>query len=426
MNKPLIQTIGDAMRFVWGDGIQIELDRFYDGHGDISAEATIYSEIMPNPGLIHTARLNLMSTQARATLSKQLATRVKSVDWPGLLEQLCYLAVNQYRDGDPPVDLRYVQVLPQRWIMYPYLEHGGPTLLYAEGGSCKSIIALWMALHIGLGARDAQGRVQPSRATMYLDYETSGELHAERLAAIVRGLDIDPLAVPPMMYRRMRASLPQAAASLRKDIAKCNIGMVVVDSLGMAGDGPPEEAGTAIALFQAIRSLDVPTLCIHHKRKGNGMKGESQRDRLFGSAYYLNFPRIVWEAEAIADEDTETLTPKVAVALVNVKINNGRLLKRHGLQVQFENTADGQANKIFVSKVDLAKIEEMAHKVPLRDRIAEELRGGARTAQELSESLDVQENTLRVKVSQMKTRGELVSLPGHQWGLATHDDGPPI
>ena len=419
MSKPNVTQLGESMRFEWPDEIVVELDRFYDGRGDISAEATIYSQIAPNPGLLHHARLNLMSTQARATLAKQLESRVKVVDWPAMLEQLCYIAVDRYRCGEDPIDLCDVDPYAQpKWLRYPYVEYGGPTILYADGMVGKSIIALWIATEVALGVRDSQGKVQDHHNVLYLDWETSREVHAERLIALCAGMGIDQLARPSIKYRRMTASLSQSADAVRKWIAKGNIGLVVVDSLGMAGDGPPEEAATALGLARAINSLNVPTLCIHHKRKAAyGVKSENERERLFGSVYYANFARLVWEMERAQDEASGTTD----VALVNVKRNNGPLLKRHALHIEFVNV-DDRMQSVKVAKAELTDVPAFASRVPLRDRIMAELRECTMaTAAELAENLDVDKNQIQVRLSEMRTRGTVLKLPDSRWGLVAHE-----
>lgn len=414
MSKPSVTQVGDSMRFEWDKEATIELDRFYDARGDISAEATIYSQVAPSPGLLHHARLNLMSTQARSTLAKQLTTRVKieKVDWPALLEQLCFIAVDRYRSGEDPIDLRDVNPYAQpAWLLHPYLEYGGPTILFAEGMAGKSVLALWMGVQVVLG----QGK--ESHEVLYLDWETNREVHAERLTAICAGMGIDKLARPPIRYRRMNSSLPQSADAVRKWIAKDKVGLVIIDSLGMAGDGPPEEAATALGLARAINSFEIPTLCIHHKRKGMpGGKGESERDRLFGSVYYVNFARLVWEMEGVKDEASSSTD----VALVNVKRNNGPLLKRHALHIEFVNK-DDRMECATVRKVEMADVPAFASRVPLRDRIMSELKQGALSTSDIADELDVSKAQVASRLTEMRASGTVLHLPENKWGLAARD-----
>lgn len=423
MNKPTLTQTADTMNFVWDDGIEVELERFHDARGDITAEATIHSRIPPFPGLLHHARLNLMSTQARSALAKQLATRVKEelIDWPVLLEQLCYLAVDAYREGDPVIDLRDVDPwVKTRWLLYPYVEYGGPTVLYAEGGSGKSLIALWIGLQIALGTTQAHGESQ-ARPVLYLDYETSAEVHTERMNALYRGMGIDMAARAPFYYKRMTVNLPEAIQTIQKDIAAKQIGLVIIDSLGAAGSGAPEDASTAVPIYQALRKLPVPALCIHHKNKGKGDTSQAgQRDRAFGSVYYLNYARLAWEMEAVQGDGVLT------AGLVNVKCNNGRTLSKHALQITFTDVApdDDRLHSVVIEKHNLADVPELAHKLPVKERILRELKQGAKTMPEIAEALSIDESALKPRLSELKHKGAVVNLPDHRWGLTAHHDEP--
>lgn len=421
MNKPSLTQTPDTMHFSWAEGIDVDLERFHDSHGEITAEATVFSRVTAFPGLLHHARLNLMSTQARTTLARQLATRVKDdiIDWPVLLEQLCYLAVDAYREGDPIVDLRDVDPwVKTRWLIYPYVEYGGPTILYAEGGSGKSVIAMWIGLQVALGTIQARGESQ-ARPVLYLDYETSATTHAERMNALYRGMGIDMEARAPFYYKRMSVNLPEAIQSLQREISDKDIGLVIVDSLGAAGSGAPEDASTAVPIYQALRKLPIPALCIHHKNKNKGDTSQSnQRDRAFGSVYYLNYARLAWEMEAVQGDGVLT------AGLVNVKCNNGRPLPKHALRITFTDMGPGddRLKSIVVEKHDIADVPGLEHKIPLKERILRELRQGARTMPELAEVLAIEESTLKPRLSELKARGTIVNLPDRRWGLAADPD----
>jgi len=154
MSKPTFTQLGDAYRFTWHDlpGTIIELDRFREMRGDLHAEITIYyPRADGNPGLLHYAKLNLLSS-TRSRLGKSLQERVPSIDWGGLLEQVCILAVEQYRKGEPTQDLREIEPDSKpRWMLWPYIEHGGPTILAAPGGAGKSMLAMAMAYSVASG-----------------------------------------------------------------------------------------------------------------------------------------------------------------------------------------------------------------------------------------------------------------------------------
>jgi len=260
-----------------------------------------------------------------------------------------------------------------------------------------------------------------SRDVLYLDWETNELTHAERLNALCVGMGIEPDARPPIHYRRMTASLPQATDAVHKWIQKLSIGMVIVDSLGMAGDGPPEESGTALGLARAINGLGVPVLAIHHKRKKQNGEGQgSQRERLFGSVYYANFARLIWELDGEKDEGAQATD----ISLVNIKRNNGPLLKRHALHIDFVNNADERLDRVSIHRADITRIPSLAAKMSLKDRIFSELKSGAQAVPELANILCIDDAQIRARLNEMKNRGLVQKIGADQWGLLSNDKPP--
>jgi len=237
------------------------------------------------------------------------------------------------------------------------------------------------------------------------------------------GVEMDARA--PFYYKRMTVNLPESIQTIQKDIASKQVGLVIIDSLGAAGSGAPEDASTAVPIYQALRKLPVPALCIHHKNKNKGDTSQAgQRDRAFGSVYYLNYARLAWELEAVQGEGILT------TGLVNVKCNNGRMLPKHALQLTFTDMGpdDDRLQSIVIEKHDIADVPELAHKLPIKERILRELKQGARTMPEIAEALSMDEGALKPRLSELKRKGAIVNLPDHRWGLTAinPDDKPPF
>ena len=415
MSKPTFKQIGDAYRFTWHDlpGTAIELDRFREMRGDLHAEITIYNPKPDgNPGLLHFAKLNLLSS-TRSRLGKILQEREGSIDWGGLLEQVCILAVEHYRKGEPTIDLRETQPdTKPRWLLWPYIEHGGPTILAAPGGAGKSMLAMAMAYSVASGYA-ILGRVDIEPVpVLYLDYETSAAVHAERLRAIASGLGNEDL--PPIFYRRMTASLPESTGFVRKEIDRLGIGFVVIDSLGFAGDGPPVEAATALGLFRSIRKLTVPCLAIHHQRKTPpGMKKNQNIDAIFGSVYFINSARRVWQVDSSPSDSGDILY----LSLKNSKANNGRLERAHALKLSIKNSLDDRLTSICIDPCRLEEIPAFAEKMSVKQRILIELKTGKLDRNELAERLDKKPGHISKTLNTLKGAGKVIQLPGSQWGL---------
>lgn len=397
--KPELVIEGDVYRFSWPSGIEAELERFAEHRDELTAEITIRSSRPPRQGLLHSARLNLVSTQARRTLAQELAKRDGDLDWAGMVEQLCFIARERWRRGEPPIDMRFYERKERsRWLLEPFVERGGPTVLFADGGTGKSLLALAMAVSVATG-RSVIGRPHGDPcAVLYADFETDADTLDERLGAVLAGAGVDER--PPIFYKRLAASVPEAAATLRREVAEHGVGFVVIDSLGAARGGEPESADFTIRLFNAARSLGVPWLGVDHVTKAAG----NDSTRPFGSTYTHNLARLSWSV----DKSQEEAASSLVVALRNHKRNNGRLLPQRGYRIEFETAEDERLVSMRFRAAELTEVPELAAKLPLKQRILAELRGGPLKRPVLAEALNADPVQLRARIADLKKREFIV------------------
>lgn len=399
--KAEMHVVGDVYRLSWPCGIEAELDRFSEHDDALKAEVTIRSSRPPRPGLLHSAQFNLMSTRSRKDLAAALERRDQDLDWDALVEAMCFVVRERYRAGEPAIDLREDLVRSaQRWLVEPFVEHEGATVIFADGGTGKSLVALAVAITASSERSVIGRRHGDPRPALYLDWETSAITAQERMDAIRAGAGIRER--PPIFYRRMSASLIESAANIRREVAERSIGLVVVDALGAARAGEPESADITIRLFNAARSLGVPWLGVDHVTKSSG----NDATRPFGSTYTHNLARLTWSADKAQEEGENALV----VSLTNRKRNNGRLLPRLGYRLGFVNVGD-ELREVRFEHADLADVPGLAEKGSLRDRILAELREGGRNLDELVTPLGAPRNQIRARVSQLEERGLVVRRP---------------
>jgi hypothetical protein len=419
---PVVTRAGGAMTFAWA-GARIELDRFSEDHDELKAEFLAYSTIPGREGLLSVSRLNLLAESTRTNMAKKLSKKIDELDWDEMLEQMTFRALELYREGDPSIDLKSITPSAEVWTHYPYVENPGPSLFAAEGSSGKSMVALDIGHKVTLGGNAGPGRTQ-NRAikVLYLDWETGADEHARRLRAIAAGEGLDWDAVPPMGYRYMTASLPASADNLRREIAEEGIGLVIVDSLGAAAAGPPEDSAVIMPVFQALRGFKCSSLVLHHKRKKgmvtNSGGGNADRDRIFGSVYTLNYARLVWDIESKQDEGSSELN----MGFQCVKRNNGRLLPRHAISMSFETDEFETIKSVKIQRKDMSDVPAFAERVSLWARVSKELSRGAGTPAELAERLNVENVQLvRNAITTLKDKGDIIKIPTGQWALAARD-----
>jgi hypothetical protein len=403
VGKATLSVHGDVYRLTWPVQIEAEVDRITEHRDELTAEVTIRSSRHPSPGLLHSARLNLMSTQTRRSLANALAEREPELDWPALVEAMCYLVRERYRVGDPTIDMRaYVPSGRSRWLVEPFLEHGGPTVIFGDGDVGKSTVAAGICVTAATGQPVLGQLVGDPVAVLYDDHETDEDTFHEKLVAVCAGAGIREL--PKVYYRRAVASLRESAPALRRQIAELGIGMVVIDSLGMASGGDPQAPDVAIALFAAIRSLGVPTLAIDHIAKNAADQGKA-----FGSVYKHNGPRLTWRQDKAQEEGSSD----VVIALVNHKRNNGPKLPRRGYRMEFEIESD-HLRTVRFDLADLAR--DYPEKATLRQRILAELQAGGVQPDSIAAALQADAKQVRARVGELVRKGVIRQMPdGTVW-----------
>ena len=411
---PVMTTVGDAYVFSWpGLPVRIEVDYFVETRGDLFAELTIADTLTDPPTLIHNSRLNLNAANTRSSLAKDLAAADASVPWAAKLEEVCFLSKRAYRQGEPSIRLCDVQAdTGDRWLLRPYIEadQSSMSVIYADGGSGKSLLSLAMAVTLAGDDQLVGRRVGPPVTALYLDWEAGPMVQHQRLRAIAAGAGFADM--PSTLYRRMRVPLTYAAPAIRRELDAQACGVVFVDSLGAAGDGPIEESATALATMRAMASFKRPIMAVHHMPKN--LEGKRGAGAMFGSVYYANAVRVAWELRGEKNENTQT----IAVGLVNTKNNNGVLERRHAYEVTFRNDSRGDPVTIGIRSVDAARVADLHRDVPLGDQIMELLRGGALERATIAGELGKTPSHIGKELTNLRERGKVIQIARGEWGLA--------
>ena len=134
--------------------------------GESSAEVTTLTQNgHPGMDMVHRARLNLVSTRARADYVKHLESRVSETyyDWSGRSRRLHGRSSRRSVGEGPPCC--YVMPWSLRepgWALNPLLLTRDPVVLFGDGGTAKSYLALALARAIHL--KEPIAGLTPSRA----------------------------------------------------------------------------------------------------------------------------------------------------------------------------------------------------------------------------------------------------------------------
>ena len=420
MSQPTVFNIPGGYRFVWSlEKIEATVTRFSDERRSMSTTCEVHfsaSTAGEADGHLHQARLNLTSTTARRDMVKALNAVDDHIPWwAEIVETVCVQALALHRRGEP---IQKVGTRPlgngQRYRVWPMVPEGVSSVLFGEGGTGKSFIATLAAILVQTGGSFVGMRAEQGNA-LYLDYETSPETLNERVRAICDGLNIEPF---DLLYRYSYHPLADDLDALRDMIIEHGISFVVVDSLGPACGGDPNDAEMAIRMFNALRELRVTALLIDHIAKS---QQEGSKPSPYGSVYKVNLARSVWQIkQGKRSEDMAS-----SVGIYHRKANLGPLRSPFGLTMHFVNDQNEQLTRMEFATLSVHDDTDLAKELPLRQRILATLKGeGKLDVHDLTVMLregdpKLTEDSVRTTLNRMK--GGQVQKWTDGWGVLTHD-----
>jgi hypothetical protein len=396
--QPELRREGLDLVLVWPDGVHFRLTAIRDGREGVRGELTV---TLANRRLSWTS-FSLPSAQARETLRKKLEAVAPDVSWSEYLEEAAWRFTQAARQGEPIVILTGRATSPTRELMPRFLYEGQPTLVYGDGDTGKSLVALAITTAVQSGAALPLS-LKPVRAVpaAYLDWETSRDTLEQRLALVAGGLGIDP---PAIVYKRMTRPLIDEAAALAAEFARRRIGLVVVDSMMFAvagGDGAAFHE--PITSFYNTLALFAPAACLVLSHVTNEDARTGRPARPFGGAFAFNGPRLIWEAKR--DKD---VTDATAIAFTCTKANN-LARKPDPFGLRFVPGAD----TITVYPFDLTEAAPQATVgASLTYRIRLAIARGIRTSEAIAKELEAKPDTVDRLLRRLRKDGQAREADG--------------
>lgn len=398
-----------SIRFHWPEHkLTIELSQLQEQrNGDVIAKFKAITLQQGYKSLIHGAKFNLSSTRARTELERTLNEHFPEPEWGSLLEFICYHADLKMSEREPVEEIFETgEYQPPKYMIYPLLPLDEPTIIFGEGGSGKSFVALLLALIMSLPWEDNMLGLHPKQkaTVLILDYETTKRTVATRLGQLQRGLDQPAF---PIHYRRCTLPLADDIEEIQQIIIDKKITCVIIDSLGAATGGDLNSAETALRFAQAIRSLNITTLIIAHQSKDQITKKKS----VFGSVFFWNFARFIYELRNVQEPGES----EISIGLFNRKSNISNLHPPLGLRFSFNE------DKLYVSREDVKAVPEFRGQLGGKQQVYELLAGGAMGVQDISKELDMPDNTVRTYLNRLKNDNRVIKI-GDQWGRRIEDE----
>ena len=406
MSKPRVESGTGLYRLYWDEyQLVITASRVREHRdGRTIGEILIESSAPGVPRHIHQAQLNMVSTASRKTLENSLKTRYSEVNWSAVLEALCFYVLQAVRQGEPVEELNTLgSVEPPRFLLYPLLAEGLPTILFGEGGTGKSLMGQIIAQAVQLPWQDnnlgLRTLAEPT-TTLYLDWETDRREITWRLKCLENGTGLLAL---DQHYRRCALPLADDIENVQEMILEHQIGCLIIDSAAAACGGDINNVEPVSRFFGALRQLKITSLIIAHTAKNGDDKGRTP----FGSVFFRNYARSIWEIRKRQEEGEDT----VEIGLYHTKVNSGKLQRPLGFRLTFGEET------IRIARTDLAKVPGLSERLSGGVRIKALLgSNGKMTNKAIEEELDLEPAAVRQALKRLRDNG-VVERFGDEWGL---------
>lgn len=357
--------------------ISLDIDRLRRERHELNGELAVYCRLpgcQTVDGALSVADFNLSSAQARSTRAKLLAARSAAIeaDWGNWLEELCQRVLQADRAGQPGVSLRSVPraEAAQTWTL------GGiellpkhPAILFGDGASGKSYLALWLA-----------GQLSKCGINVGLfDWELDPSEHRDRMERLF-GPDF-----PDVTHVRCDRPLVSEVDRLRRISHDAKLEYAIFDSIAFACDGPPEAAEVAAAYFRAVRQIgQFGGLHIAHITKAEG--GDQKP---FGSAFWHNGARSTWNVKQ--SEEVRAWDGSMSIGVFQRKANLG-MPNTKGVSFRFKFDRDATV----IEPTDISQEPGLASHMKLRDQMTAYLeKHGAQTMGQIASGLDQKVDTIK-------------------------------
>jgi len=216
MSQPVVKQTGTRQEFYWKEErVYVLVNRLHEhSDGRVTAEVAFKTDRPDIPTHILHTQLNLLSSRSKKDMVKELEDRLRLPNWTSIVEYLCVTSLENHRKGKPAKEIWPVpqgEELPQpQMLVRPLLYKEKPTILFGEGSTGKSYLALTLSILTQLPFNDNPLSLAPERANaLYLDYESDEMEFQRRLTFLQRGFGLPPF---PIQYRERGLCSPSKAS----------------------------------------------------------------------------------------------------------------------------------------------------------------------------------------------------------------------
>jgi hypothetical protein len=412
-----VERNGDTWALAWDThSVAMGFERLRETSDGLKGVVTIESTLAGR--VAGPVNINLHSTISQSGIAKFCHKRVNSLSdeaWHSIVVQACAVVAKQFAQPTPVIDLSLEpDPGPVEYLIPGLVPLSETTVMYGDGESAKSLLALRIALSVSAGEELPWGGRCVTGNVLYLDWETNSKTVTTRWRRLAIGETIEQ--IPKLFYRQCFRSLADELPSIREEIDRKLIKLVIVDSIGFALSGSLTEDEPARAGMNALRSMSPATrLAIAHVSKGAAAQ-ESGPVKPFGSAFFWNGMRSGIEIRRGEDSPSENL---IDLGVFHRKSNDERHYLPFGLNVLFD---EGRGRGILFARANIADVPDLAARTGMSLRLYEILKRGHASVEELADELDAKEDSVYRTLKKMKSVTQIEPGGGRGrpsvWGLA--------
>jgi len=193
-------------------------------------------------------------------------------------------------------ELLALDLPPREMVLSPWLPAQGLAMLYGPRGTGKTWLMLAIAYAVASGAELLTWRAPRPRRVLYIDGEMPASVMRERLARLIRAMDIE---APPDHLRIITPDVqPGPMPDLSSPLGRAAVepylaDLVIVDSISSLTSSEESEADAWLPLQRwclDLRRAGRSVLLGHHAGKGGQQRGTSRREDVLDTVLALRRP----------------------------------------------------------------------------------------------------------------------------------------